>query len=221
MLRFKKHWKNALIIIALLGIAVFCCINASSWESNTVSMISGLWSAVATLLVGIIAYWQTKKYKEQADRIEDRMNAPEFYLPSFLGEFEHGMKFGRNRIIAYGESEGGVRGKRIVTFMSYDKPIIKLKLFKVKIDGEVEPISIKPQSGIDINYPHDAFSIGLQDCKSRKNGLHEIEMILVFQNMYGVKYKKKYTGIITIKDGYIQYSDNEVLTKAERMNKHG
>lgn len=221
MLLLKKYWKAILIIVVLLFIAVYCCINARNWEPNTVSMISGLWSAVATFMVGVIAYWQTKKYKEQADRIEDRMNAPEFYLPSFLGEYEHGIKTGGNNITVCGESDRGLQGKRTFKFMSYDKPIIQLKPIEVRIDEEVEQITIKPESGIDINYPHDAFFIGLCDFKNRANGLHEIEITMAFQNIYGAQYQKKYYGIIFVKDDWIRYSAKEKLSKAERMHENG
>lgn len=218
---FGKHWKLALIIIVLLSLAVLCCIKASSWESNTVSMISGLWSAVATFVVGVIAFWQTKKYKEQADHFEDLMNAPEFYLPSFLAEFPHGMKTGYNRIMVRGEAESGVHGKNAFKLMSYDKPIIHLKPIKVRIDEVIEPITISPQSGIDINYPHDAFTIGISGFKEMKDGLHDIEMIITFENMYGTKYKKKLTGVIRVVSNTIQWIDNEKLSKAERINNHG
>ena len=51
-----------LVILLIILFAVFCCVNAHSWNSNLVSMISGLWSAVATVILGIIAVWQNKRY---------------------------------------------------------------------------------------------------------------------------------------------------------------
>lgn len=41
-------------------------------------MISGLWSALATVVLGGIAFWQNKRYKELSDELNDRQDAPEF-----------------------------------------------------------------------------------------------------------------------------------------------
>ena len=178
------------VIIAVIGCAAYCCVNAKCWNSNFVSMISGLWSAVATLAVGIIAYWQNRQYKKLSDRMDDRVNAPEFYVPSFRSDMPNTMRVTFNRLNVVGKENKGFQSNGVLKFASLDKPILNLRPVEIFIDGEKEDFSIKEVDGIDIYISHDLFVIDIQHFKHRKLRNHSIQIVFQFENIYGTKYRK-------------------------------
>lgn len=72
----------AIILLALGSIA--CLIFANCMSSNTASIMGGVLSVAATTLLGMIAVWQNKKYKELADeksrQAEELMFTPECWF---------------------------------------------------------------------------------------------------------------------------------------------
>lgn len=217
----NKTW-CIIIIIILLSLAVFCCINAGEWNSNLVSMISGLWSAVATVILGAIAVWQNKRYKQLSDEMQDAMNAPEFYIPTPANDIEKFSKLSFNVITGKGNAPCGLSTgtghENAFTFSSIDKPIINLKPVFIMIDQKKEVISVQNNTGIDVFCSRDLFSIKISNCKAVTDGEHEMKVCINYENIYGTKYQKIYTTRISVQENRIVSHKWGVLSRAEKIN---
>ena len=68
----KLKWWQGLLILAFILLAVAGAILSIMYDiannNNAVTMLAGLWSAVATVFLGGIAIWQNKRYKEMSDK---------------------------------------------------------------------------------------------------------------------------------------------------------
>lgn len=69
------HFAKLLSIIAILAFAVLIVVAVCSsikydisCNNNFVTMLSGLWSAFATVVLGFIAIWQNRQYKKLSDK---------------------------------------------------------------------------------------------------------------------------------------------------------
>lgn len=217
----RNFWITIAILIIFL-LAVFCCIAAPCWNANLVSMISGLWSAVATVVLGLIAVWQNKRYKQLSDKMEDAMNAPEFYIPTPANDIEKFSKTAFNVITGEGSFPGGLSTgsghEKYFTFSSIDRPIINLKPSSVLIDEKKEVLSVHNNFGIDVYRSHDLFSIKISKCKQVKNGNYEMKLYIDYENIYGTKYQKIYTTRISVQSNRIINHSWGVLSRAERIS---
>lgn len=72
----------AIILLVLASVACLACANCMS--SNFASIMGGVLSVAATTLLGVIAVWQNRKYKELSDekskQAEELMFTPECWL---------------------------------------------------------------------------------------------------------------------------------------------
>jgi len=114
--RFLKHWKPILIVsIVLVGIIpllihiafVFiapCGFFAARWDAgNVLEFYGALIGAGGTIVLGYVAYWQTKRANEQADKanqisesliaLEQSKLIPRFYLQWSGSGGSQGIKF--------------------------------------------------------------------------------------------------------------------------------
>lgn len=66
-MRILKTLGELFIALMVIIIAVISFIHCDSYTSNQATMISGLWSAFATVILGGIAVWQNMRYKIQSD----------------------------------------------------------------------------------------------------------------------------------------------------------
>lgn len=74
--KFNKFLMFATISICILGIisiVILLCANCTWMTSNLASILGGVLSAVATVLLGIVAIWQNIEYKHQSDIAEKRL----------------------------------------------------------------------------------------------------------------------------------------------------
>ena len=222
-MQWVKRYGYIVAVVAIIIMAVYCCINAKSWNPNLVSMVSGLWSAVATFVVGIIAYWQSKRYKELSDKLDDRQNAPEFYVPTpaSRSDLEKMMKGTFNLLVAKGEHENGLATKQYFRFASLDKPILWLVPTKINVDGEEEILCVDEDEGIDVYNSHELFDIDLKNCCPRSDGNHQVKLYLKYENIYGVSYMKVYSCTVTVKSNKIVNKTWGTLSKAERISANG
>ncbi len=201
-----------LACILVLGLAVLCVIRASAWEANTVSMISGLWSAVATFAVGYIAFYQNKKYKELADKLDIRQNAPEFYIPTVnINENQEITKISANGDYPKGLSNHG----NPVVLSTLDKPVIRLEIDSIMINDEAEILKDNDMA-VDAFETNSLLSISFSRLKPRLDGHYSLEIRLRFENIYGVHYTKKYKCSIKIKDNTILDYTGAELSLAEK-----
>ena len=56
-----------IILVILVAIIVSFCYDYQI-NGNVLTILSAMWSAAATALLGGIAYWQNKRYKELSDK---------------------------------------------------------------------------------------------------------------------------------------------------------
>ena len=207
------------VIILIICLAVFCCIMTRYWDSNLVSMISGLWSALATFVVGIIAFCQSKRYKKLADESEERHDKPEFYIPTPINSLGKISKATFNTTVFYGSHQKDcLFSERDFLFSSLDKPIINLYALYLIIDDKRQNLSIKHPNGIDIFEKNSGFYVELKNCNPLSDGKHNLEMGIQFENIYGTKYQKKYYSEISITNNKIVSHSLGTLSKAEKIN---
>ena len=83
----NKDWTMIIIIIAVIALSIVttaCVHRANCMTANTATMASGAISATATVILGVIAVWQNKRYKALSDKrkkeIEKLTLTPECYL---------------------------------------------------------------------------------------------------------------------------------------------
>ena len=85
---FKKYWILLLVIFVLFVTNIISAIifDDSNSNANLFTAISGWVSAIATVVLGYIAVWQNKRYKELSDDMTDLMIMPDFFSPKAKGE---------------------------------------------------------------------------------------------------------------------------------------
>ena len=215
----RQIWGKAIIfflIILIIALAAFCCIKAKDWNSNLVSMISGLWSAIATFAVGIIAYLQSKKYKVLADKTEDQYNAPEFFIPSGPDTIS-GLNYPWNikQIVGCGQAEN--ENSTTFDFLSLDKPILGIEPKEIWINEEKQEIHILSKRGIDVFHANSRFRVGIKSYKEYDDGLYDFKLCIQYENIYGTKYRKIYSSKANIDHGIISINYPATLTRAERV----
>lgn len=80
----------------LIAIIVSFCYDYQI-SGNVLTILSAIWSAAATAVLGGIAYWQNKRYKELSDKysqkIDSLMLTPECYLVSISNHREAGIPY--------------------------------------------------------------------------------------------------------------------------------
>ena len=70
----KKLVVVAIVAIIVLSIvSAFCIFFASQMDTNVASIIGGILSVIATTVLGVIALWQNKRYKELSDEKDSKL----------------------------------------------------------------------------------------------------------------------------------------------------
>lgn len=78
---YKKWWFWLIIGLILCGNIGVLWLNCAELKSNILTLISGWISFIATLLIGVIAFRQSKEYKAENDRaIEKQYNFEKFKI---------------------------------------------------------------------------------------------------------------------------------------------
>ena len=77
----KKKIFNIIAIIIVVFLAVLSCYydSCNNGQHSFATMLSGLWSAAATVVLGFIAVWQNMQYKKLSDDYNDSLQMPEIY----------------------------------------------------------------------------------------------------------------------------------------------
>jgi len=93
MKKFKNHlnfknWVLYTIVFILVCIAISIYI-AEKIGTNTASIVGGALSAIATVFLGLIAFWQNTRYKEMADEANDVQVRPEFFVVYCSPDYEN------------------------------------------------------------------------------------------------------------------------------------
>ena len=202
-------------VIAVL-MALVCCVLAPTWNPNVATIISGLWSAVATAAVGAIAYWQNKQYKMLADRLDEKEKAPEFFIPTIATDVSSFVQHTFNKISAHGEDHNGMCFERKFTII--DKPVLHLRPVDIVIDSNKYPLRVDGESEINVYKVNDSFEIKFDRLRVMDDGVYPCRIGLAYENIYGDRYIKELEFSITVKDKQIVNKTWGKLTRAKRSN---
>ena len=131
--RISKH-KWAVCISILIGIliliSVLCIVFANKMSSNTSSVVGGVLSVVATTILGMIAFWQNKRYKELSDskdsKIEQLTITPECRLLS-VSQQKEGHTY---QIVCPATIDSGQQ--YYLSFASLNLPMIDVTVYEIK-----------------------------------------------------------------------------------------
>ena len=82
----KKHIRK--IIIATIVLAILSCVYDYIINGNFVAMLSGLWSAASTIALGLLAFYQNKKYKDLSDQYQKTVDELALKPEVFIDEME-------------------------------------------------------------------------------------------------------------------------------------
>lgn len=184
-----------LVVAVPILLAIVCCVFAHSWNSNFVSMLSGLWSAVATVVLGLVAFKQNCRYKELSDKMDIRQNAPEFFVQTPSVDQEG---FGRCNPNIMFACESSCIGKQLsghyaFRFITLDKPVLHLKPISISIDGTNQEHIQRNNIEINVYKPYSYFGFGLRGINLNVQGRHPTVVTIQYENIYGIKYEKKYS----------------------------
>ena len=217
----RKNRKAFIILgMALVLLAILCCVFAHALNPNFVSMLSGLWSGIATVALGAIAYWQNKRYKEMSDRLDERQNAPEFFISTPVTDEEGFGSSIRNSIEVHGTNERGIRTgiTDSLRFSSLDKPILHLRPTRIIIEGKEQPLCVCGEDEINVYKPYSPFRIIFENIDCDITGRAKAEIVFEYENIYAMKYQKIYTLDISIIEKQFSKGPWGVLSLAKKID---
>lgn len=194
-----------IILVILVAIMVSFCYDYQI-NGNVLTILSAMWSAAATALLGGIAYWQNKRYKELSDKysqkIDSLMLTPECHLVSISNHRETGIPYmianTSDRFLEYN-----------LKFYSLNRPMLDLTVQEIEfcnLEDSAEN-SYFPHSKIAYNIFN--FSI-FENCSpflicitvpiNYTNKRTSCKLTLSYKNIYGATLEKSFV-LIKEKDG--------------------
>lgn len=208
-----KKWQIVVAIIVSLGLAVASLIYDFHSNENCVTIISGLWSALATAAIGGVAYWQNKQYKKLSDDYNDLALMPEMYISTAFNDRVNGIN---NSVFTKvtGALEDGIKSRPCnpIKLWFVKGPIIDLKVKEIRHGKDVFPCTDKDgQSFRDETTP---VNLVLNIPATSTNDKFNYVAVLEYENIYGTKYQKNVEFSVG-KDN--STPDNIVLRKAGRV----
>lgn len=198
--------KTKKIITGLCGAIIGFLAAISLWydwkeNGNCVTVISGLWSAAATAVLGGIAYWQNKKYKQLADQQNDVAFMPDLCISTAL--MDKAFDFASAWVYSV---QGCINDIKTILcnpikLWLLKGPIINLKVTKICHENECWECS----KNSEMSFANESKPIYLFLYIPEKYALEGNRFVaaLEYENVYGTKYKKEI--VFTVK------ADNRTL----------
>lgn len=223
----NKSVSRFVIIVIISVIVVIAVIISFKYDyennGNFVTMLSVLWSAIATALLGIIALWQNHLYKQQSDKynekLEELQNMPEL-LVELIETYDHLFKGGKITSEMYCKLTDNGGPVLYVMLRTVNQPVLKFSFDSVVAvynDNEItvfEPpmgllrnvVAILKDERISFNFqikPHDIAQY--------------YKLNMSYENIYGDKYMKTIK-IVIYKNDIGQYHIRDIIPqKAARV----
>lgn len=175
-------------ILLLVIVSVVWINQVNEMTSNEASLRGGLLGAYATILLGLIAFYQNKRYKELADEMNDRTYMPEIYKPSSITEsFESAVKDSKN-IVRFGvDSKEETKQLDCSSFGVLNSPIIDLSVKSVSNSKKTLQLVGRKMS----LYNKDVgFCVFLMLPLDFIEPNYEYFVTFEYENIYGTKYEK-------------------------------
>ena len=197
----KYKWVICIsILIGMLIVAsALCIVFANRMSSNTSSVVGGVLSVVGTTILGMIAFWQNKRYKELSDskdsKIEQLTITPECRLLSVSQRVE-----GRGYQIACPDMKDSGQ-QYYLSFVSLNLPMIDVTVHEIKYYSWADKtkMDIFQHTQLAFNYlnftvlqSYSNFTIRTT-VPSKYNSINVIcEIVLKYKNIYDTEFKKTF-----------------------------
>ncbi len=145
----KKTTKIITLLITAISIgfiiyfAILCFKYNYLIENNYLIMLSSLWGFCATFFIGVIAFWQNKKYKQLSDEINDLALKPEIGLldEKDTKDIEEDGFFGYKNQISGNITTKGIYdflyGQILLPVIMSNLPIQNIEIQSVSLDNKV------------------------------------------------------------------------------------
>ena len=188
-----------IISILVLVVGIVLAFFAPCMNSNVVSMIGGLLSASATVLLGFVAFLQNKKYKQLSDaankRTEELMFTPEFHVQmihnqSYAGEIPE-MNISVNN--------NSTSCKQAIVCNAVNIPIIRIDVESIQfINGSNTSTFSKKDlqtnmiGGISIVIPEHSFSIRVSIPEEYCSVQWQCQIAVRYENIYQSRFEKEF-----------------------------
>ena len=209
-----KKWPIVIASVAAVVLAVGSLLYDYHIHGDCVTVISGLWSAVATAAIGGIAYWQNKRYKQLADEANDAMHMPEIYRStSYADEYNKVFEKYRAHVKGYVDKNSGNKWSQIIHLFFVRGPILNLHVKSIESNSNVLPcIGSETISMRDETTP---FNLSFEVPTEWQIKDNVITLILRYENIYGIQYEKQLKISLYPEDLSV---DNISFEKARRVN---
>ena len=197
-MKIKANWFGVFICAALTIIlvgSIICYCKADTYSPNQASILGGILSAIATALLGIVAFWQNKRYKQLADDYNDKLSMPEIFKAESLKEkIEETTQATLNKYSFY--SVASENGKLIDcgSFSCINAPILNFYIESITYNGKKIQMKEVPHSLLS---KEASFNICLHIPKTDSSYNGQFSLLFVYKNIYGVKYSKKASFLYT------------------------
>lgn len=194
LFKYIGYVGTGVLLLFIVKLAFFCLHHAQEWGSEKVTMVSGYWSAGATAVLGWLAYWQNKRYKELADQANDLAFMPDFFeyqgtnLVNALSEGnlcievfpDDNINFSQNSSLSYVHAE--------IQCINLDRPIRSIEPKKLIINKVIYK-KFHSSKNVSIYERNKQFVISLVLPNDGKRE-YEIELSLLVTGLYGTQYIK-------------------------------
>lgn len=185
-----RAWPLYLTVALLFAGSVACIVWADRFSSNRASIVGGVLSTMATALLGAIAFWQNKRYKELSDEMTDRMCMPELYQAETIGEMlENLSKSSYNAFVFRMDTDEKSIAIDCSTFGVLNSPIINVCVKIATNHNDFVMLERKEETyslyGQDVG-----FHLFLKLPQSLVMGTRKYNIIFEYENIYGTKYEK-------------------------------
>lgn len=211
---FYKRWWFWLIISIALLLNIGLAVKYENDFPNVFTAISGWISAIATIILGCIAVWQNKRYKELSDEMTDLMLMPDFYPPT--AEAEKTLICGNdsyNQFIFELEENKPFKEINKQGFALVRPPIVNLIISEISCCGVA--FTYKHKKEYSLYLPTTiGFFIGFQLPSEYLDHDNDYQIVFEYENSIGNKYIK--TGTFHI-DANTTSISNFRLYKARRI----
>ena len=179
----------------ILGGSFICYCKADTYSPNQASILGGILSAIATALLGIIAFWQNKRYKKLADDYNDKLSMPEIFKAESLKErIEETTQATLNKYSFYSAASENRKIIDCGSFSCINAPILNLYIESITYDGKKIQMKEVPHSLLS---REASFNIALHIPKTDDSYNGQFSLLFIYENIYGVKYRKNTTFLYT------------------------
>ena len=176
-------------IIFLLVISFVCIVFANCMTANSASILGGVLSALATVFLGVIAFWQNKRYKELSDEMNDTMLMPEVYQSTeFSDELQAPLEQYRPHVKGFIDMNSDYKWTSLIHLNFLRGPIINL--YAKRIQSGSEELSFISSQKISMRDETVPFNLSFEVPAAWIGLGNPVTVTLAYENIYGTQYEK-------------------------------